>query len=56
MPTIPMIDIVQNTQGCSFFKYWHTMGDNMDHVDKNSLKATGMVLLKMLYGDYGEKK
>ena len=56
MARIPMIDIVQNTQGCSFFKYWHTMGDNMDHVDKNSLKATGMVLLKMLYGDYGEKK
>lgn len=53
---IPMVDIVQNSPGCSFFKHWHTMGDNMEHVDKNSLKAVGEVLLKTLYGDYGEKK
>ena len=52
----PMIDIVQNTPGCSFFKYWHTMGDNLEHVDKNSLKAVGDVLLKTLYGDYGQDR
>ena len=52
---VPMIDIVQNSRGGSFFEYWHTMGDNMEHVDRNSLKTTGEVLLKMLYGDYGEK-
>ena len=51
---IPMVDIVQNSPGCSFFKHWHTTGDNMSHVDKNSLKAVGIVLLKTLYGDYGE--
>ena len=51
---VPMIDVVQNSQGCSFFKYWHTMGDNMEHVDRNSLKSIGEVLLKMLYGDYGK--
>lgn len=51
---IPMIDIVQNTPGRSFFEHWHTMGDNMEHVDKNSLKAVGEVLLKTLYGDYGQ--
>jgi len=56
MAGIPMIDIVQNTPGCSFFEHWHTMGDNMEHVDKNSLKATGDVLLKTLYGDYGQTK
>ena len=52
----PMIDIVQNTSGCSFFKHWHTMGDNMEHVDKKSLEAIGVVLLKTLYGDYGQKQ
>ena len=52
---VPMIDVVQNSRGCSFFKYWHTMGDNMENVDRNSLKAVGEVLLKMLYGDYGSK-
>ena len=50
---VPMIDVVQNSQGCSFFKHWHTMGDNMEHVDRNSLKTIGEVLLKLLYGDYG---
>jgi hypothetical protein len=53
---VPMIDVVQNSRGTSFFKYWHTMGDNMEHVDRNSLKAIGEVLLKMLYGDYGVEK
>lgn len=52
---VPMIDVVQNSRGVSFFKHWHTMGDNMQHVDRNSLKAIGEVLLKMLYGDYGGK-
>ncbi len=49
---VPMIDVVQNSRGVSFFKHWHTMGDNMEHVDRNSLKVIGEVLLKMLYGDY----
>ena len=52
---IPMVDIVQNTPGTSFFQHWHTLGDNMEHVDKNSLRATGIVLLKTLYADYGAK-
>jgi len=56
LANIPTIDIVQNNQGCSFFKYWHTKGDNMEHVDKNSLKAVGEVLLKTIYGDYGVKE
>ena len=51
---IPMIDIVQNSPDCSFFPYWHTLGDNLDHVDKNSLAITAKVLLKTIYGDYGE--
>jgi hypothetical protein len=53
---IPMIDIVQNTPGSNFFKYWHTTGDSMEHVEKNSLRAVGTVLLKTLYGDYGQKR
>ena len=56
MAGIPMVDIVQNTPGSNFFPYWHTLGDNMEHVDKNSLRATGLVLLKTLYADYGQSK
>ncbi|MCQ2260889.1 MAG: M28 family peptidase [Bacteroidales bacterium] len=49
---IPMLDIVQNDPSGSFFAYWHTLGDNMDHVDKTSLGICGEVLLKTLYADY----
>lgn len=49
---IPMIDIVQNSPDCSFFPYWHTMEDNLGHIDRNALRATGEVVLKTLYGDY----
>lgn len=50
---IPMLDIVQNNKECSFFPHWHTLGDNMEHVDRNSLRITGEVILKTIYGDYG---
>ena len=49
---IPMIDVVQNNSGCSFFPYWHTVNDNMQHVDKKSLATTGIVVMKTIYGDY----
>lgn len=50
---IPMIDIVQNNLGQSFFQHWHTIGDNMEHVDRQSLRICGEVILKTIYGDYG---
>lgn len=53
MAGIPMIDIVQNNVGVSFFPYWHTLQDNMDHVDAATLRMVGEVLLKTIYGDYG---
>ncbi len=55
LANIPMIDIVQNSRDCSFFKYWHTQGDNMEHVNRQSLNAIGTVLLKTIYGDYLSK-
>lgn len=49
---IPTIDIVQNTPDCSFYPYWHTMGDDLDKIDRNSLKAVAEVTMKAIYGDY----
>ncbi len=46
---IPMIDIVQNDPTCSFFPYWHTMGDDMSQIDKNVLKIVGDVCLTTIY-------
>lgn len=53
MAGIPMVDIVQNDATGGFFPYWHTVNDNMDHVDKTSLGIVGNVLLKTIYADYG---
>lgn len=51
---IPMLDIVQNSPGMSFFKYWHTVFDNIDCIDKQTLKIVGDVTLKAIYADYAE--
>ena len=47
---IPSIDIIhydRNTQ--NFHPSWHTHNDNMDIIDKNTIKAVGEVLLFTIY-------
>lgn len=51
---IPTIDIVQNSEGCSFFQHWHTIGDNLDAVDGKAMKTVADVVMKTIYGDYGK--
>lgn len=48
---IPMIDIIEfeNSDGNYFGSYWHTHDDNMDVIDKNTLKAVGQTLVEVLY-------
>lgn len=46
---IPMIDIVQNSEQCSFFPHWHTIEDNLDCISAESMKITADVVLKVLY-------
>lgn len=46
---VPMVDIVQNDLHGSFFPHWHTVNDNMDNIDKNTLGIVGLVLLKTIY-------
>lgn len=46
---VPMIDIVQNSRNCSFYQHWHTVNDNLDAVDKNTLKVVATVSLKVIY-------
>ena len=48
---IQMIDIIElhpNTPDI-FWKYHHTHGDNMDEIDKNTLKAVGQTVLTAVY-------
>lgn len=56
MANIPTIDIVQNTPGCSFYPYWHTVKDDIDAVNATSLKIVADVTMKTIYGDYPHQK
>lgn len=52
---IPMIDIIDQklSNGQTFFKYWHTHGDNLEAIDKNTLEAVGETVLQTLYEENG---
>lgn len=47
---IPMIDIINRTP-TGFGKYWHTHDDNMEVIDKRTLRAVGQVMLAVIYGE-----
>lgn len=50
---IPIIDIVDyNPEGNRFFPdYHHTLKDNIELIDKNTLKAVGQTVLQVLYNE-----
>lgn len=48
IPTIDIIHLDKNSN-TGFFPYWHTVKDNMDVIDKNTLKAVGQTLLTVIY-------
>lgn len=49
---IPCIDIIPYYPDCeasSFGPTWHTVNDNMQHIDRNTLKAVGQTLVQVLF-------
>jgi Zn-dependent M28 family amino/carboxypeptidase len=48
---IPMIDIIQHdaSTNSGFGWYWHTHDDNLDAIDKRTLKAVGQTVLQTIY-------
>lgn len=48
---IPMIDIINHEENhqTPFVKHWHTSEDNMDKIDKRTLRAVGQVLTALVY-------
>jgi glutaminyl-peptide cyclotransferase len=48
---IPTIDIIQNDPSTEtgFYKYWHTMNDNLAGIDKQTLRAVGETILTAVY-------
>ncbi len=50
---IPTIDIIEmnNASTGSFPPYWHTLGDNMDNIDRGTLGAVGRVVTSLIYSE-----
>ncbi len=47
---IPCIDIIDyDDQRGGFNPTWHTHNDNIEHIDKNTLKVVGEVLMEVIY-------
>lgn len=48
---VPMIDIINlnGTDETAFGAHWHTHQDDMDIIDKNTLRAVGQVMLAVIY-------
>ena len=51
---IPCIDIINHYPDCpqsSFGPTWHTIYDDMPHLDKNTLQAVGQTLVQVLFSE-----
>ncbi|MBE0637522.1 MAG: M28 family peptidase [Bacteroidales bacterium] len=49
---IPMINIIhldETSSNGSFYEHWHTVNDNLDQIDQNTLKIVGEVVLNVIY-------
>ena len=49
IPTIDIIDLRPESVNQSFPDNWHTLNDNIEHIDKNTLKMVGTVLNFTVY-------
>lgn len=48
---IPMIDIIHQEPGTGFPKTWHTLDDNINHIDKEMLATVGKTILCVIYNE-----
>lgn len=49
IPTIDIIPYYPDNYISSFGPTWHTLDDNMDNIDRNTLKAVGQTLVQVIY-------
>ncbi len=50
--SIPCIDIINHYPDCpqgSFGPTWHTVNDDLQHIDRNTLRAVGQTLVQLIY-------
>ena len=51
IPTIDVINYYPDCQQSSFGPPWHTVIDDMQHIDRNTLKAVGQVMVQVIYSE-----
>ena len=51
IPTLDIIPYYPNCEQSSFGPTWHTVNDDMEHIDKNTLQAVGQTLIQVLFSE-----
>jgi len=51
IPTIDIIPYYPNCEQSSFGPTWHTVNDDMDHIDKNTFQAVGQTVIQVLFSE-----
>lgn len=51
---VPAIDIIHYTDATGFYSNWHTQLDNLNTIDRNTLKAVGQTVLETIYREKPE--
>ncbi len=51
IPTINIIHLDTGSSNQSFFEQWHTLGDNIDIIDKNTLHMVGTLVTTVVYNE-----
>lgn len=51
IPTIDIIPYYPDCQQSSFGPTWHTLDDDLEHIDKATLKAVGQTIVQVLYSE-----
>lgn len=51
IPTINIIHLDTGSSNQSFFEHWHTLGDNIDIIDKNTLHMVGTLVTTVVYNE-----
>ena len=53
IPTINIIHLDPESDNGSFFQHWHTLNDNLEHIDKYTLQVVGNVMMNVVYLEKG---
>lgn len=51
IPTVDIIPFYPDCRQSSFGPTWHTINDDMEHLDINTLKAVGQTLIQVIYSE-----